>query len=171
MPRPSSWSLALVAAVTLGGPALASDIVQAAKVDGHFDKLLAANDKAGTTALLHSPGPFTVFAPDDAAFAKAPEAKLAMLMKPENARLLKVALANHVVTGILSEAAIQSVLAKDDAATVTAINNMPLIFERDGDGFTVNGAHIKRGPIHVDNGLIYVVDKVLVPATPVQPHY
>ena len=171
MSRSTIWPLAMVAALTVAAPAVAADIVQTAKVDGHFAKLLAANDKAGTTALLHSPGPFTVFAPDDSAFAKAPQAKLAMLMAPENAVMLKVALANHVVTGLVSEASIQAALAKGDAAVVIAINNMPLIIKRDGEGLTVNGAHVTRGPIQVDNGLVYVVDTLMMPATPLQPKY
>ena len=161
-------------ALSLGGlatPAVAANIVEAAKADGHFSKLLAANDEAGTTSLLTGAGPFTVFAPDDSAFAKVPPEKLAMLMRPENATMLKVTLANHVVTGLLTKAAIEDALSKSDAATVTAANNMPLVFKQDSGGLTVNGAHIKKGPMQVDNGLVYVIDAVLVPATPIQPQY
>jgi transforming growth factor-beta-induced protein len=166
---------ALVIAVALVGAAAqtaaAADIVQAAKADGHFTKLAAANNAAGTTALLEGPGPFTVFAPNDDAFAKVPWAKLDALMSSAMKTNLKVTLANHVVTGVVEIAALQKALSDSDAVVVMAANNMPLIFKKDGDGITVNGAHVIKGPMKVDNGLVYVVDTVLLPAKPLQPHY
>lgn len=166
----SMTTLAVLAGL-LAAPVSATNIVEAAKVDGSFTKLLAANDTAGTTAVLEGKGPFTVFAPNDAAFAKVPAAKLAMLMKPENRTMLKVALVNHVVTGILSMDQIEQGLAKADAVSVMAANNMPLVFKREAGAITVNGAHIVKGPMKADNGLVYVVDTVLMPAMPLQPHY
>ena len=113
-----------------------------------------------------------MFAPDDSAFAKAPQDKLAMLMRPENAKMLKITLANHVVTGLLTKEAIKAALTKSDAVSVMTANTMPMIFKSDGaGGFTVNGAHIKKGPMRVDNGIVYVVDAVLLPAMPIQPQY
>ena len=165
-----TMALAMLGAA-LAMPAAAANIVEAAKADGSFTKLLAANDLAGTTAVLEGRGPFTVFAPNDAAFAKVPQAKLAMLMKPEKRTMLKVALVNHVVTGTLSMAQIEQGLAKADAVSVMAANNMPLVFKHEGGALTVNGAHIIQGPMKVDNGLVYVVDTVLMPAMPLQPHY
>jgi uncharacterized surface protein with fasciclin (FAS1) repeats len=155
----------------LATPTLAANIVDTAKADGSFTKLLAANQAAGTASILEGPGPFTVFAPNDAAFAKAPRDKLAMLMKPENLTKLKVTLANHVVTGLLTENQIDSGLDKAGAVVVTAANNMPLIIRREGGVLTVNGAHVIKGPMKVDNGLIYVVDAVILPAMPLQPTY
>lgn len=57
------------------------------------------------------------------------------------------------------------------AAAVAAANTMPLVFKRDGGRLTVNGAHVIKGPMKVDNGLVYVVDAVLMPAAPLQPQY
>lgn len=161
----------LLAASVLSSPAAAANIVQTAKSDGHFTKLLAANETAGTAGLLQSKGPFTVFAPDDDAFAKVPAEKLAMLMKPENATKLKVTLGNHVVTGLLTMTQIEGALDKADAAVVMAANNMPLMFKREGGAITVNGAHLKKPPMRVENGIVYVVDTVMMPAMPIQPTY
>ena len=94
-----------------------------------------------------------------------------MLMKPENKTMLKVALANHVVTGLLTKAQIDQGLDKSDAVFVMAANNMPLIIKRQGGVLTVNGAKVIKGPMKVDNGIIYVVDMVLIPAMPLQPTY
>ena len=91
-----------------------------------------------------------------------------MLMKPENLTKLKVTLANHVVTGLLTENQIDSGLDKAGAVVVTAANNMPLIIRREGGVLTVNGAHVIKGPMKVDNGLIYVVDAVILPAMPLR---
>ena len=151
--------------------AIAMDIVQAAKADGHFTKLLAANAAAGTSGLLEQPGPFTVFAPDDEAFGKVPSGKLKALMAPAMRTQLKVTLANHIVTGVVDMAALDKALAQSDTVVVIAANNMPLIFKRDGDKFTVNGARVVKGPMKTDNGLVYVVDAVLLPAMPLQAHY
>lgn len=159
----------LVAAVV--GPVTAADIVQAAQADGHFTQLLAANKAAGTAGLLRQPGPFTVFAPDDDAFAKVPAEKLNALMTPAMRTMLKVTLANHIVTGVVDMAALEKALDESDTVVVIAANNMPLIFKRDGKALTVNGAHIVKGPMKVDNGLVYVVDTLLMPAMPLQAHY
>lgn len=163
-------TLALVAG-TGAQPALAANIVETAKADGHFTKLLEANQAAGTAALLTQPGPFTVFAPNDDAFAKVPADKLQALMSLPMQTMLKVTLANHIVTGILDMAAIEAALGKGDAAAAKAANTMPLIFKMEGGKLTVNGAHVIKGPMVVDNGLVYVIDTVLMPAVPLQAHY
>ncbi len=172
----SNRALLLSAVLALSVSAFASgasaaNIVEAAKADGHFTKLLAANEAAGTSGLLQGPGPFTVFAPNDDAFAKAPQTKLNKLMQPEMKTMLKVTLANHVVTGFVDQAALEKALDQSDAVVVMAANTMPLVFKREGGGITVNGAHVIRGPMKVDNGLVYVIDAVLIPAMPLQPHY
>ena len=91
-------------------PAFAANIVETAKADGHFTKLLEANQAAGTAALLTQPGPFTVFAPNDDAFAKVPPDKLQALMTPAMKTMLKVTLGNHIVTGVLDMSAIEAAL-------------------------------------------------------------
>ena len=85
--------------------------------------------------------------------------------------MLKVTLGNHVVTGVLDMGALEKALAQSEAVVVIAANNMPLIFKRDGEKLTVNGAHIIKGSMKADNDLVYVVDAVLLPAMPVQAHY
>ena len=149
----------------------AANIVETAKADGHFTKLLEANQAAGTAALLTQPRPFTVFAPNDDAFAKVPADKLQALMTPGMQTALKVTLGNHIVTGVLDMGAIETALGKGDAAVAMAANNMPIVFKMEGGKLTVNGAHVIKGPMTVDNGLVYVIDTVMMPAVPLQAHY
>lgn len=158
-------------AALLGGAANAATIVGAAQQAGNFTKLLAASKQAGVDTALNGPGPFTIFAPDDAAFAKAPQAKLDELMKPGNNNMLKAALAAHLVTGLVTMQAIETGLAGSSAVVVNTVNNMPLVFKHEGGMITVNGAHILKPPMRVDNGLVYVIDTVLIPPTPLQPTY
>ena len=159
----------LIIASSLG--AGAATIVGAAKQSGEFTKLLAASKTAGIDQALEGPGPFTLFAPDDIAFAKVPAEKLDALMKPANLEMLKTTLGSHLATGILSMNAIQKGLADNPAVVVMTVNNMPLIFKQQDGKITVNGAHIKNDPIKVDNGLVYVIDTVLLPPMPLQPKY
>jgi uncharacterized surface protein with fasciclin (FAS1) repeats len=163
--------VAAFGAAMLVQPAMAANVVETAKADGHFTRLLEANQAAGTAALLTQPGPFTVFAPNDDAFAKVPADKLQALMTPAMQTMLKVTLGNHIVTGVLDMSAIETALAKGDAAAAMAANNMPLIFKMESGKLTVNGAHVIKGPMIVDNGLVYVIDTVLMPAVPLQAHY
>ena len=151
-------------------PVQSATIIGAAQQAGMFTKLLAAGKQAGVDKALMSRGPFTIFAPDDAAFAKVPQAKLDMLMRPANVTMLKTTLGAHLLTGILSMQAIEAGLAGSDAVVATTVNNMPLIFKREAGQITVNGAHMKP-PMKVANGLVYVIDTVLVPPTPLQPTY
>lgn len=160
----------LVLALLVGGTHAAT-IPQAATQAGEFNNLLKATRTAGLSDYVAGRGPFTMFAPNDAAFTKIPKAQLDALMLPANRTKLKVTLGNHLVTGLLPIAAIERGLAQADAVSVTAINTMPLTIRRDGAGLTVNGAHIVGMPMKVDNGIIYVVDTVLMPAMPLQPTY
>jgi uncharacterized surface protein with fasciclin (FAS1) repeats len=84
---------------------------------------------------------------------------------------LKVTVGNHIVTGVLDMSAIELALGKGDAAAAMAANNMPLIFKMEGGKLTVNGAPVIKGPMTVDNGLVYVIDTVMMPAVPLQAHY
>lgn len=153
----------------VGGAVNAATIVGAAQQAGTFTKLLAASKQAGIERTLEGPGPFTLFAPTDAAFAKVPQAKLDKLMMPANLNMLKTALGAHLVTGVLSMRAIKNGLADNAAVVVDSINRVPLVFKSEGGALTVNGAHIVGPPMKVDNGLIYVIDTVLVPPKPLQP--
>lgn len=164
-------AMAVLAAVLTISSANAATIIGAAKQSGEFTKLLAASATAGVDKALEGPGPFTLFAPDDTAFAKVPAEKLDALMKPANLEKLKTTLGSHLATGIVSMNDIEKGLADNAAVVVMTVNNMPLIFKQEGGKITVNGAGIRKAPIKVDNGLVYVIDAVLLPPTPLQPKY
>lgn len=168
--RAATIGVALVASLMLTA-SQAATIPEAAMQAGDFASLLGATKTAGLDGYMAGKGPFTIFAPNDAAFAKVPKAKLDMLMQPANRTMLKVTLGNHVVTGILSPQAIEQGLAESDAVSVNAINNMALTIKKEGGVLTVNGAHVIKPPMRVDNGMIYVIDTVLLPAKHLQPTY
>lgn len=157
-------------AALIPAAASAATIIGAAQQAGDFTALLKAGKAAGLDKALEGKGPFTLFAPNDAAFSKVPKAKLDTLMKPANLEMLKTTLGSHLLTGVLSMQAIEAGLGDNDAVVATTVNNMPLVFKREGDAMTVNGAKMKP-PMRVDNGLIYVIDTVLVPPMPLQPIY
>ena len=148
---------------------IAADIVGTAQADGHFTMLLKAGKAAGVAAWLQSPGPITVFAPNDDAFAKVPKAMLDDLMKPANHTKLKITMGGHAVAGLVTVADIDKGLAMAPAVAVPSMNGSPLVIMREGGALTVNGAHVLKGPMKVDNGLVYVIDTVLVPPMPIQP--
>lgn len=148
---------------------MAADIVETAKADGHLTMLLKGGKAAGVAPWLQSPGPITVFAPNDAAFAKVPKAMLDELMKPANLNKLKLTMGNHAVAGLVLEADIDKGLTMAPAVAVPAMNGNPIVIKREGGKLTVNGAHVIKGPMKVDNGLVYVIDQVLVPPMPIQP--
>ena len=110
-----------------------------------------------------------MFAPDDAAFAKVPKPMLDDLMKPENLEKLKMTVGNHAVAGLVTVDDIDKGLASAPAVAVPAMNGMPIVIKREHGVLTVDGAHVIKGPMKVDNGLIYVIDTVLVPPMPIQP--
>ncbi len=161
--------LPAIALAAIPAAAIAADIVATAKADGHFTMLLKAREAAGVATWLQSPGPITVFAPNDDAFAKVPQAMRDGLMKPANHTKLKVTMGGHAVAGLVTEADIDKGLSMAPAVAVPSMNGSPLVIKREGGVLTVNGAHVIKGPMKVDNGLVYVIDTVLVPPTPIQP--
>lgn len=167
--RTRTLLLPALALAALPMAALAADIVGAAKADGHFTMMLKAGEAAGVAAWLRSPGPITVFAPNDDAFAKVPKAMADDLMKPANRLKLKLTMGNHAVAGLVTEVDIDKGLTMAPAVAVPAMNGNPLVIKREGGVLTVNGAHVLKGPMKVDNGLVYVIDTVLVPPMPIQP--
>lgn len=148
--------LAGVVALTMASTALTADIVDTA-VSRHFNTLVAAVKAAGLVDALKGPGPFTVFAPTDEAFAKLPAGTLENLLKPENKDKLRNILTYHVVSG--------KVMAKDvmnlDAAKTLEGGSVKITT---GDsGVMVNNAHVTKTDIAASNGVIHVIDKVLLP--------
>ncbi len=144
--------------------ALAADLVETARAAGQFTILLRAADAAGMTQMLRGRGPFTVFAPTDEAFRALPAGMLDMLLKPENLDQLKKVLGYHVTFGRLTS----SDLANPLSSIMMSIN-APVTLKKEGGAVLANDAHIVTPDIAADNGVVQVINKVLLPATPVQP--
>jgi uncharacterized surface protein with fasciclin (FAS1) repeats len=142
----ASLSLAALAAQ-------AKDIVDTAVAAGQFNTLATALKAAGLIDTLKGPGPFTVFAPTDAAFAKIPKADLDALLK-DKAKLTAV-LTYHVVPG--------KVMAKDvKAGNVKTVQGGELTLGTTG-GVTVNQAKVVKADVVASNGVIHVIDSVVLP--------
>ncbi len=151
--------LALAASTALAFPAMAADkdIVDTAVDAGSFGTLVAAVQAAGLVDTLKGEGPFTVFAPTDDAFAALPEGTVEDLLKPENKDKLAAILTYHVVPG--------KVMSTDlsDGMTATTVlgENVTITAE---DGVKVNDANVTSADIDASNGVIHVIDSVLMPA-------
>ena len=133
------------------------DIVDTAVAAGTFKTLVAAVTAADLGATLKGKGPFTVFAPNDAAFAKLPAGTVENLVKPENKAKLAAILTYHVMTGKVMAADIAG--KKLEPATV----NGKALHVDATSGVTVNGAKVVTADIDCTNGVIHVIDAVLMP--------
>jgi len=135
------------------------DIVETAVGAGQFKTLVAAVKAAGLVNALQGDGPFTVFAPTDAAFADLPEGTVSNLLKPENRDLLRSILTYHVVPG---EVPASRVVGLDRAET---LNGQRIdIAVRDG-GVRIDKARVVKADIDCSNGIIHVIDRVIMPST------
>jgi uncharacterized surface protein with fasciclin (FAS1) repeats len=153
--------LALTASVALfSAPAFAEshsmDIVDTAVAAGSFNTLAAALTAAGLVETLKGAGPFTVFAPTDAAFAALPAGTVEDLLKPENKDKLIAILTYHVVSG--------AVMSTDltEGMKAATVNGAEITITLDG-GAKVNGAVISTADIKASNGVIHVIDSVILP--------
>jgi uncharacterized surface protein with fasciclin (FAS1) repeats len=137
--------------------AKAADVVDTAVAAGSFTTLVAALKAADLVNTLKGPGPFTVFAPTDAAFKKLPKGTVANLLRPENkGKLIKI-LTYHVVPG---EVRSDEIVGKRLSAATVEGEKVRL----DGrHGVKVNTAHVVKADIATDNGVIHVIDRVLLP--------
>ncbi len=133
------------------------DIVETAVADGRFTTLVAAVQAAGLVDTLKSEGPFTVFAPTDDAFAKLPEGTVAELLKPENLESLQNILLYHVVPGSVKA---EQVVTLENAET--ALGPKVSIKVEEGKVF-VNDAEVIITDIQTYNGVIHVIDSVILP--------
>ncbi|MHC8410938.1 fasciclin domain-containing protein [Pseudomonas sp. Hz4] len=159
------WSpLALAMLLIVSSIVSAKDIVETARSAGQFSILLKAATAAGLDKTLAEPGPYTVFAPTDAAFNALPPGALERLMQPENKDLLKQVLGYHTLFGRLTTKDL-----KDEKSAASTTNGQPVILEKKNGAVMVNDAKIIQPDIPTDNGVIQVIDKVLMPAKPVQP--
>lgn len=154
-----TFAAAMFSLAALGMPAHAADkdIVDTAVSSGQFNTLAAALDAAGLVATLKSDGPFTVFAPTDDAFAKLPDGTVETLLKPENKQMLVDVLTYHVVPGKVMAA---DVTKLDEAKTV---NGKPIDIQVDGGSIKVNDANVTATDIGAANGVIHIIDKVIMP--------
>ncbi len=150
----------IVSAAMLGFvsvPAFAADIVDTAAGNNDFTTLVAAVKAAGLVETLKGDGPFTVFAPTNEAFAALPAGTVEDLLKPENKDKLTAILTYHVVPG-----KVMSSDLKDGMAAKTA-QGTEVKIDLD-NGPMVNDAKVISADIATDNGVIHVIDKVLIPA-------
>ena len=150
---------AAVMVLGLAGSASAQgkDIVDTAVAAGQFKTLAAALQAAGLVDTLKGAGPFTVFAPTDAAFAKLPKGTVEELLKPENKAKLAAILTYHVVPGKVMAA---DVVKVKDAKTVQGSS---IKVNNGGGKVMVDGATVVKTDIGASNGVIHVVDSVLMP--------
>ena len=152
-------AVALTVAPVTAAPAAAQtkDIVDTAVAAGSFKTLAAALKAAGLIDTLKGPGPFTVFAPTDAAFAKLPAGTVEALLKPENKAKLTRILTSHVVAGKVMAA---------DAAKLTsakAVSGDTLTVAAQGGSVMIDKAKVVKADIAASNGVIHVIDTVILP--------
>ncbi|MEM9477152.1 MAG: fasciclin domain-containing protein [Pseudomonadota bacterium] len=150
---------ALAATTVLSAPAFAmdsKDIVDTAVEAGSFETLVAAVQAAGLVETLKGDGPFTVFAPTDEAFAALPEGTVEDLLKPENLETLTAILTYHVVPGKVMSGDLSNGM---EAATVEG-SDVTIMTE---GGVTVEGASVVTADIETSNGVIHVIDQVILP--------
>jgi uncharacterized surface protein with fasciclin (FAS1) repeats len=136
----------------------ASNLVETAVNAGQFKTLVAAVQAAGLGDALSAPGPFTVFAPTDEAFAKLPEGTLEDLLKPENREKLVAILTYHVVPGKVMSG---DVVGKK--LSVETLQGGELSVDAMSGGVKINGATVTAADIEASNGVIHVIDRVVLP--------
>jgi len=133
-----------------------NDIVAVASGAGIFKTLCAAVTAAGLIPTLQSPGPFTVFAPTDDAFAKLPAGTVEDLLKPENKEKLVAILTYHVVPGKVMAADVKTMKAK-------TVNGKELSIKVEDGNVTVDNAKVIKTDVAASNGVIHVIDTVVLP--------
>ena len=133
------------------------DIVNTAIENGSFKTLVAAVKAAGLVDTLKGKGPFTLFAPTDAAFSKLPEGTVANLLKPENKAKLVAILTHHVLEGAVPSKAVVGKKLSPKTVNGTSLSV-------DGtNGVMVSGAKVISADVKASNGIIHVIDKVILP--------
>jgi len=154
----------LTTAALLGGlvagslQARAADIVDTAVSAGMFTTLVAAVQAAGLVDTLKGDGPFTVFAPTDAAFAALPAGTVEGLLKPENRDQLVAVLTYHVLPGKIMSADIAG-----QTLSVATVQGSEVDIDASNGGVTVDGANVVTADIEASNGVIHIIDAVILP--------
>jgi len=134
-----------------------ADIVDTAVQAGQFKTLAAALKAAGLVDTLKGAGPFTVFAPTDAAFAALPAGTVESLLKPENRAKLVAILTYHVVPGRVTAAQVAGM------STAKTVQGKPLAIRASKGGVSIDNANVISADVGASNGVIHVIDKVLMP--------
>ncbi|MBD2250137.1 fasciclin domain-containing protein [Nostoc parmelioides] len=134
------------------------ELANSAANQGQFTTLIQAVKAAGLTDQLAAPGPYTVFAPTDAAFAALPKNTLNNLLQPANKQQLVKLLAYHVLPGTFTSNQLKSGQVKTVEGSPVTINVDPT-----NNTVTVNGARVTQADIPASNGIVHVVDKVILP--------
>jgi uncharacterized surface protein with fasciclin (FAS1) repeats len=160
--QPVSTTNTVVVPVTAEQPAAATKatatgtIVEVAASNASFSTLVAAVKAAGLAEVLSGKGPFTVFAPTNEAFAALPKGTLEMLLKPENKAKLQKILTYHVVPGAVLSSSIKP-------GQVKTVQGKPVTLNTKGNRVKVNEANVVTADIKASNGVIHVIDRVILP--------
>lgn len=136
-----------------------ANIVETAVAAGSFKTLVAAVQAAGLVETLSGKGPFTVFAPTDEAFAKLPAGTVESLLKPENKDKLIAVLTYHVVPGLVTAKDVKTMMAK-------TVNGQEVSLKVSATGVTIDSAKVIKTDIMTSNGVIHVIDSVILPKQP-----
>ena len=178
----TSTIAALLAATTalVAAPVLADNHAAAAKAEpnivetamstGMHNTLVAAVTAAGLADVLPSPGPFTIFAPTDAAFAKLPEGTVETLVKPENKGTLTTILTYHAVAGTVTAGdLVEMINANGGTATITTVQGGTLTAMLEGGNVVITDGKggkttVVKADVMTSNGVIHVTDGVFLPA-------
>ena len=150
-------SVSLIASAQMTDTMAKKDIVDTAIAAGDFKTLATALKAAGLVDTLKGKGPYTVFAPTDAAFAKLPAGTVESLLKPENKAKLTSILTYHVVAGDVKAA---DVVKLTSAKT---LNGQSVTVKAQSGMVMIDGAHVVKADIAASNGTIHVIDSVLMP--------
>lgn len=149
----------LLATAALPAAAQRGDIPTVARSAGQFATLITALEAAGLTATLRGNGPFTVFAPTDEAFRKLPPGTVENLLKPENVEQLRAILTYHVVAGRVSSAQAR------ELTSANTVEGRSIRIRSEGSSLRINNATVVRADVGATNGVIHVIDEVLLPPT------
>lgn len=148
----------LASAIPANAAPAKMDIVDTAVAAGTFNTLATALQAAGLVDTLKGPGPFTVFAPTDEAFSKLPAGTVESLLKPENKEKLKAILLYHVVSGDVTAAQVSKL------SSAKTINGQNVKITVTDGRVMVNDANVVKADIVTSNGVIHVIDTVLLPS-------
>jgi uncharacterized surface protein with fasciclin (FAS1) repeats len=155
--RASIATLALASVISVSGRAQNKDIVDTAVSNGSFKTLAAALQAAGLVETLKGDGPFTVFAPTDEAFAKLPAGTVENLLKPENREKLKAVLTYHVVPGKVTAAQVTKL------KSAKTVQGSEVTITASGGKVKVDDATVVKADVMASNGVIHVIDTVILP--------